>query len=69
MVIVAPGESIESAYKKLYKEMLSNGVLEEIEKNRYFQSKGSILRDKRRKILKTKKRRAKMRRKLRYKKI
>lgn len=62
MVVVAQNEPIEVAFKRLYREMQYNGIIEEIEKNRYYVGKGAILRDKRRKIYKTKKRRARARR-------
>lgn len=68
MVIVSPNEPIEVAFKRLYREMLYNGVIAEIEKNRFYVGKGQILREKRRKIYKTKKRRARLRRLLQHKK-
>lgn len=68
MVVVSPNEPIEVAFKRLYREMLYNGVIAEIEKNRFYVGKGQILREKRRKIYKTKRRRAKARRLLQNKK-
>ncbi|GIW57534.1 MAG: hypothetical protein KatS3mg083_479 [Candidatus Dojkabacteria bacterium] len=67
MVIVAPGESIDSAYRRFIREMIVNGTFKELEKARYHVGEGEIERAKRRKIYKTKRKRAAARRKLKYK--
>lgn len=62
MVIVAPGESIDSAYRRFVRELLLNGTFKELEKARYYVGRGQIERDKRRQQYKTKRKRASARR-------
>lgn len=64
MVVLNPGESVDSAYRRFIKELIVNGTFKEIEKNRYHIGKGRLLSDKRRQWYKTKKKRAQARRKV-----
>ncbi len=69
MVVLAQGESVESAYRRFIKELIVNGTFKELEKNRYHIKNGKLESDKRRQIYKTKRKRAAARRKLRNKKV
>jgi ribosomal protein S21 len=69
VVGVAPGDSIDSAYRRFIRDMMAHGTFWELERARYYVSKGEIERAKRRKIYKTKRKRARARRKLRGKQV
>jgi len=64
MVVLGPGEPIESAYRRFIKELIVNGTFKELEKSRYHVGKGDEKRDIRRQNYKTKRKRAAARRKL-----
>lgn len=63
MVNIAPGESIDAAYRRYVREMILNGTFKELEKTRFYVGKGQLERDKRRQKYKTKRKRAAARRK------
>lgn len=63
MVNIAPGESIDAAYRRYVREMILNGTFKELEKTRFYVGKGQRERDKRRQKYKTKRKRAAARRK------
>lgn len=63
MVNIAPGESIDAAYRRFVREMILNGTFKELEKARFYVGKGQLERDKRRQKYKTKRKRAAARRK------
>lgn len=67
MIVLAPGESIDSAYRRLIKELVVNGTFKEYEKMKYHVRKGQLEADKRRQMYKTKRKRAAARRKLVHK--
>ncbi len=69
MVILAPGESIDSAYRRFIKELVVNGTFKEYEKLRYHVGEGVLESDKRRQQYKTKRKRAAARRTNKNKKI
>ena len=69
MVIVAPGENVDSAYRRFIKELIINGTFKELEKARFHVGKGQIESDKRRQLYKTKRKRASARRKTSHKKV
>jgi ribosomal protein S21 len=62
-VVLAPGESVDSAYRRFIKELIVNGTFKELEKNRYHVGEGKLDSDKRRQLYKTKRKRASARRK------
>lgn len=62
MVILAPGESVDSAYRRFIKELVVNGTFKEYEKIRYHVGHGKLEADKRRQMYKTKRKRASARR-------
>jgi ribosomal protein S21 len=64
MIVVAPGESIDSAYRRFIKELIVNGTFKELEKARYHIGEGKLESDKRRQVYKTKRKRAAARRKV-----
>jgi ribosomal protein S21 len=68
-VVVAQGESIDSAYRRFIKELIVNGTFKELEKNRYHIPEGNVARDIRRQMYKTKRKRAQARRKVRHKRV
>ncbi len=69
MVVLSPGESVDSAYRRFIKELVVNGTFKEYEKLRYHGGKGEIKSEKRREIYKTKRKRAAARRVTRHKKV
>lgn len=68
-VYLTAGESIDAAYRRLIREMISNGVFLELENQRFHIPKGEKIRDKRRAWYKTKRKRASARRKNKNKTI
>lgn len=66
-VILAPGESVDVAYRRFIREMVLNGGFKDLEKSRYRVSEGQLERDRRRQAYKTKRKRAQARRKNRNK--
>jgi ribosomal protein S21 len=69
MVILSPGESVDSAYRRFIKELVINGTFKEYEKSRYRIPKGEVEREKRRQVYKTKRKRAAARRASRHKRV
>jgi ribosomal protein S21 len=69
MVVLAPGEPVEAAYRRFIKELIVNGTFKELEKTRYHIGSGELERDKRRQFYKTKRKRAQARRKVMHKKV
>jgi ribosomal protein S21 len=67
MVVLGPGESIDSAYRRFIKELVVNGTFKEYEKLKYHVGNGQLEADKRRQMYKTKRKRASARRKLVHK--
>ena len=63
MVLLAPGESVDSAYRRFIKELIVNGTFKELEKQRFYVGKGELKSDIRRQLYKTKRKRAQARRK------
>lgn len=66
-VTLAPGESVDSAYRRYIREMVLNDTFKELEKARFHVGKGQVDRDIRRQNFKTKRKRAAARRKNRNK--
>jgi ribosomal protein S21 len=66
-VVLAPGESVDAAYRRLVREMVINGTFKQIEDAKYYVGSGTKKRDKRRQYLKTKRKRAQARRRNRNK--
>jgi ribosomal protein S21 len=66
-VILAQGESVDTAYRRYIREMVVNGTFKELEKSRYNVGEGQQKRDSRRQFNKTKRKRAQARRKNRNK--
>lgn len=62
-------ETPDAAFRRILKEWLALGVNKKFEELRYRIPKGLVLRKKRMEIYKTKRRRAKVKRKLRNKKV
>ena len=69
MVLVQPGESIDSAYRRFIKELIVNGTFKALEESRYHIGEGEVKRDKRRQWFKTKRKRAQARRAIRHKRV
>lgn len=69
MIALAPGESIDGAYRRYIREMILNGTFKELEKQRFHIGKGQLESDKRRQAYKTKRKRAQARRKNRNKRF
>lgn len=67
MIVLNQTESIDSAYRRLVREMIVNDTFKEIEKNKYRVLQGEEVRDKRRAWKKTKRKRAAARRKNKHK--
>lgn len=63
MVVLTATESIDSAFRRLIREMISNGIFKHIEDNRFRIPEGQIKREKKRAYYKTKRKRAAARRK------
>lgn len=68
MVVLAPGESVDSAYRRFIKELVVNGTFKEYEKMKFHVGKGQLEADKRRQMYKTKRKRAAARRVSKHKK-
>jgi ribosomal protein S21 len=68
MITLAPGESLDAAYRRYIRELIVNGTFKELEKVRFRVNSGQLESDKRRKLYKTKRKRAAARRKNRNKK-
>lgn len=68
-VILAPGESVDAAYRRYIREMVMNGTFKDIEKTRYHVGDGQQKRDQRRQAFKTKRKRAAARRKNKNKRV
>lgn len=68
-VTLAPGESVDSAYRRFIREMVVNGTFKELEKARYHIGEGQLERDRKRQQYKTKRKRAAARRKNRNKRV
>jgi ribosomal protein S21 len=66
-VALAPGESVDAAYRRLVREMVINGTFKQIEDAKYHVGSGIKKRDQRRQYLKTKRKRAQARRRKRNK--
>jgi ribosomal protein S21 len=66
-IMLAPGESVDTAYRRYIREMVLNGTFKELEKSRYHIGSGQQDRDSRRQFFKTKRKRAQARRKNRNK--
>ena len=62
-IAVRSDENPEIAWRRLVRELVSNGVFEELTKRQFYRSKGSVLRDKRRAIEKQKRKRSQAKRK------
>jgi len=69
VVNIAPGESIDAAYRRYIREMILNGTFKQLERQRFHLGKGQQERDKRRQVYKTKRKRAQARRKNRNKRF
>lgn len=61
-IAVRADESSDIAWRRLVRELVSNGVFEELTKRQFYRSKGSLLRDKRRALKKQKKKRSRAKR-------
>ena len=62
-IAVRPDENAELAWRRLVRELVSNGVFEELTKRQFYKSKGSTNRDKRRAVKKQKRKRSQAKRK------
>ena len=62
-IAVRAEENPEIAWRRLVRELVSNGVFEELTKRQFYKSKGSLLRDKRRAVKKQKRKRSQAKRK------
>lgn len=62
-IAVREQENPELAWRRLVRELVSNGVFEELTKRQYYKSKGSDMRDKRRALKKQKHKRSRAKRK------
>lgn len=62
-IAVRADENPEIAWRRLVRELVSNGVFEELTKRQYYRTKGSILSDKRRALRKQKRKRSSAKRK------
>ena len=62
-IAVRPDENPEFAWRRLVRELVSNGVFEELTKRQFYRSKGSLMRDKRRALEKQKRKRSRAKRK------
>lgn len=68
-VILAPGESVDAAYRRFIRELVMNGSFKDMEKSRYQVGEGQLKRDQRRQANKTKRKRASARRKNKTKRV
>ncbi|MEI7603449.1 MAG: 30S ribosomal protein S21 [bacterium] len=62
-IAVRADENPEVAWRRLVRELVSNGVFEELTKRQFYRSKGSLMRDKRRAVKKQKRKRSHAKRK------
>lgn len=62
-IAVRADENPEIAWRRLVRELVGNGVFEELQKRQFYRSKGSIKRDQRRAVAKQKRKRSQAKRK------